>query len=192
MAALRQSPSITARCSCSKSGTLNPSTRQTVPGRATRSSARAQRVEVGDVQPAGVDAAHAARDDGRAGRGAQHERVELLRAPRVCCLESLRRRARAGRRASAARGRTARPRPRAGPASEPRPASSAPATQRQPRSRSNANSLRPLSARRRLRPGCRALGLALDGSAMARCRRCPRPHVATTIGRARRSGSRVG
>ena len=39
MAALRQSPSITARCSCSNGGTSKPSTRQTVPGHATASSA---------------------------------------------------------------------------------------------------------------------------------------------------------
>ena len=39
MAALRQSPSMTARCSCSIAGTSKPSTRQTVPGQATRSSA---------------------------------------------------------------------------------------------------------------------------------------------------------
>src|SRR5215207_6957876 len=39
IAALRQSPSITARCSKPNSGTLNPSTRQTVPGTATPSSA---------------------------------------------------------------------------------------------------------------------------------------------------------
>src|ERR671915_227219 len=39
IAALRQSPSITARCSKPKAGTLNPSTRQTVPSRATPSRA---------------------------------------------------------------------------------------------------------------------------------------------------------
>ena len=78
IAALRQSPSITARCSNPKSGTLKPSTRQTVPPRATPSRAVRSASRFVLWRPRAVDSAHAARDDHRASGGAQHERVELL------------------------------------------------------------------------------------------------------------------
>ena len=44
----------------------------------------AQRGEVRHVQAAGVDPAHAARDDDGLRRGAQDDRVQLLARPRAC------------------------------------------------------------------------------------------------------------
>ena len=84
MAALRQSPSITARCSCSKGGTLKPSTRQTVPGHATGQQRGAQRLEVGHVKAAGVDPAHAAGDDRRPAPPRASPAGRAPRAPPPC------------------------------------------------------------------------------------------------------------
>ena len=81
IAALVASPSTIARWGRPNSATEKPSSRHsTSPCDAVGDAAHrvAQRGQVGLVQPAGVDAAHAARDDHDAGGAAQHERVQLL------------------------------------------------------------------------------------------------------------------
>src|SRR5436190_16308581 len=144
IAALRQSPSTTARCSKPNSGTLKPSTRQRQPSQATLISAarsaarfvtwrpresmpRTQRVTI-------VDRAAAPRTNG----------YSSSRASTVHCLESLRRE-RARRSLSVSRSRSkSTAAATSGPAREPRPASSAPATKRRPSPRSKANSRLPV------------------------------------------------
>jgi hypothetical protein len=51
IAALRASPSITARCSTRHCGTLNPSVRQIAPGTATRSRLRASAARLVTCNP---------------------------------------------------------------------------------------------------------------------------------------------
>ena len=105
-------------------GSEKPSTRQVAssPG-ASRSSALRERLDVGHVQAARVDPAHAADDDADPRRRPQHARVHLQPALRRSSAWSRAgRRARGGRRGRAPRSRSGpRRRPAARPGSRARP-----------------------------------------------------------------------
>src|ERR671936_521934 len=144
MAALVESPPMTARCSKPKGGTSNPSTRQRAPSQATPSSAerRASRLVTWsprESMPRGQ------RDTMTAFAAALiTSGYSSSRPCSVCCFESFSRES--ARRSESERCSRSNSTAAAtsGPASEPRPASSAPAMNRRSNERSNANRRRPL------------------------------------------------
>src|SRR5919206_3533654 len=144
IAALVASPSTIARCSWPNAGTEKPSTRHSVPGRATRISASrsaarfvrcSPRPSIPRTQRETMLTLVAVRRT--TGNSAS-------RAAASCCLESFSApRARTSRAPSASTSNSTAA-ATSGPARQPRPASSAPATQRTPSPRSNRTSRRPV------------------------------------------------
>ena len=78
MAALRQSPSMTARCSCSHRGHVEAVDEADGAGAGHRQQGGAEGVEVADVEAVPVDGADGAGDDRRPAGGPEHEREERL------------------------------------------------------------------------------------------------------------------